>query len=53
MTDHPSSEPWRLACLQGHRNLEHSAGGYYCDTCGAFYPSEQITDVKYDDGGVA
>lgn len=49
MSEHPSSEPWRLACPEGHRSLERNgprAASYRCHACGQTYRDAEITDVK-------
>jgi tRNA(Ile2) C34 agmatinyltransferase TiaS len=47
MTDHPSSEPWRLACPRGHRSIRMSGRSTYrCGACREVYDAAEITDVK-------
>jgi len=47
MSDHPSSEPWRLACPEGHRSVRSSGRTTYrCDPCGEVFHASDIVDVK-------
>ncbi len=44
------SDPWRYRCPNGHSSIEYYPGTdfYYCQTCGAHFPADEVLDLKAD-----
>lgn len=50
-----NDDPWRYRCPNGHSSIEYYPGtdSYYCQTCGAHFPSTGLRDLKADGGAAS